>query len=117
MMLGDGTWRGARILSRPSIELMTSDHLTPAQKAISPFFPGFWETWGWGLGMGVVTARHDIGDVPGRFGWDGAFGTSWHIDPMNGLVGIFLTQRRPDRMMLPEFVLDFWTAGYQLIED
>jgi len=117
MMLGGGAWRGERILSRPSIELMTMDHLTPEQKTISPFFPGTWETRGWGLGMGVITARHDIGDVPGRFGWDGAFGTSWHVDPANGLVGTFLTQRRPDRLALPDFVLDFWTSAYQLIED
>ena len=117
MMLGAGSWREKRILSRPTIELMTRDHLTPAQKAISPFFPGFWETYGWGLGMGVITGRHDIGDVPGRFGWDGAFGTSWHVDPANGLVGIFLAQRRPDRLALPDFLLDFWTSAYQLIED
>jgi CubicO group peptidase (beta-lactamase class C family) len=96
---------------------MTTDHLTARQKAISPFFPGFWETYGWGLGMGVITARNTIADVPGRFGWDGAFGTSWHVDPANGLVGIFLTQRRPDRLALPDFLLDFWTSTYQLIED
>jgi len=117
MMLGDSAGRGERILSRPSIELMTMDHLTPGQKAISPFFPGFWETRGWGFGTGVITGRHDIGDVPGRFGWDGAFGTSWHVDPANGLVGVFLTQRRPDRLALPDFVLDFWTSAYQLLED
>jgi CubicO group peptidase (beta-lactamase class C family) len=117
MMLGAGSWREERILSRPTIELMTTDHLTARQKAISPFFPGFWETYGWGLGMGVITARNTIADVPGRFGWDGAFGTSWHVDPANGLVGIFLTQRRPDRLALPDFLLDFWTSTYQLIED
>jgi CubicO group peptidase (beta-lactamase class C family) len=117
MMLGAGSWREERILSRPTIELMTQDHVTAEQKAISPFFPAFWETWGWGLGLGVITARHDIGDVPGRFGWDGVFGTSWHVDPANGLVGIFLTQRRPDRLVIPDFLRDFWTATYQLIDD
>jgi CubicO group peptidase (beta-lactamase class C family) len=109
--------RGERILSRPSIDLMTLDHLTAEQKAISPFFEGFWETYGWGLGMGVVTARRDIAGVPGRFGWDGAFGTSWHVDPANELVGVFLTQRRPDRLAFPSFVQDFWTSAYQLVEE
>jgi CubicO group peptidase (beta-lactamase class C family) len=117
MMLGSGTWRGERILSRPSIELMTMDHLTPGQKALSPFFGNFWETRGWGFGMAVITARHDIADVPGRFGWDGAFGTSWHVDPANGLVGVFMTQRRPERLALPDYVQDFWTSAYQLLED
>ena len=45
---------GERILSRPAIELMTRDHLTPEQKAASPFFENFWDTYGWGFGLGVV---------------------------------------------------------------
>jgi CubicO group peptidase (beta-lactamase class C family) len=117
MMLVNGTYGGERILSRPSIELMTMDHLTPDQKAVSPFFENFWDTYGWGLGLGVVTARNDIADVPGRFGWDGAFGTSWHVDPKEELVGVFMTQRRPDRLALAPFVRDFWTSAYQLIDD
>jgi CubicO group peptidase (beta-lactamase class C family) len=107
---------GERILSRPAIQLMTMDHLTPEQKAVSPFFEHFWDTRGWGLGMGVITARNDIGDAPGRFGWDGAFGTSWHADPREGLVGVLMTQRRPDRLAISPVALDFWTSAYQLIE-
>jgi len=107
---------GERILSRPAIQLMTMDHLTPEQKGISPFFEHFWDTRGWGLAMGVITARSDIGDAPGRFGWDGAFGTSWHVDPKEGLVGVLMTQRRPDRLAISPVALDFWTSAYQLIE-
>jgi CubicO group peptidase (beta-lactamase class C family) len=114
MMLLNGG--GPRILSRPTIQLMTTDHLTPDQKASSPFFDHFWDCRGWGLGMGVITTRSDIADVPGRFGWDGAFGTSWHVDPKEGLVGVFMTQRRPDRLALSPLALDFWTSAYQLIE-
>jgi CubicO group peptidase (beta-lactamase class C family) len=117
MMLGNGADGGERILSRPSIELMTMDHLTPEQKAASPFFEHFWETRGWGFGLGIVTARNDLADVPGRFGWDGAFGTSWYVDPKEELVGVLMTQRRPDRLALPPVVLDFWTSAYQLIDD
>jgi len=115
MMLVNGG--GQRILSRPSIELMTMDHLTPEQKAASPFFEHFWESRGWGFGLGIVTARNDLADVPGRFGWDGAFGTSWYIDPKEELVGVLMTQRRPDRLALPPVTLDFWTSAYQLIDD
>ena len=109
--------RGERILSRPAIELMTTDQLTPAQKAISPFFPRFWDAHGWGLGLAIVTARDDLADVPGRFGWDGAFGTSFWMDPKEELVGVLLTQRRPDQLALPPVVRDFWTSVYQLIAD
>jgi CubicO group peptidase (beta-lactamase class C family) len=115
MMLGHG--EGERILSRPAIELMTTDQLTAEQKAVSPFFENFWDTYGWGLGLGVVTARNDLADVPGRFGWDGAFGTSWWVDPKEELVGVLMTQRRPDRLALPPVVRDFWTSAYQLIVD
>jgi CubicO group peptidase (beta-lactamase class C family) len=115
MMLVNGG--GERILSRPSIELMTMDHLTPEQKAASPFFEGFWDSRGWGLGMSVVTARRDVADGPGRFGWDGAFGTSWYVDPVEELVGVLMVQRRPDRLGLPPVTFDFWTSAYQLIED
>jgi CubicO group peptidase (beta-lactamase class C family) len=116
MMLGNGAAGGEHILSRPAIELMTMDHLTPGQKAVSPFFEHFWETRGWGLGLGIVTARNDLADAPGRFGWDGAFGTSWYVDPKEELVGVLMTQRRPDRLALPPVVLDFWTSAYQLID-
>ncbi len=117
MMLGSDAARGERVLSRPAIELMTTDHLTAEQKAISPFFEHFWDTRGWGLGLGIITVRHDLGDAPGRFGWDGAFGTSWHVDPKEGLVGVLMTQRRPDRLALPPVVVDFWNSAYQLIVD
>ena len=116
MMLGQRTTSGERILSRPAIELMTMDHLSSKEKAVSPFFEHFWEGHGWGLGLGVVTARHDVPDVPGRFGWDGAFGTSCWIDPKEELVGVLMTQRRPDELALPPVIRDFWTSVYQLID-
>ena len=117
MMLHQGACGRERILSRPSVELMTQDHLTPAQKAASPFFPGFWDNHGWGLGLGINTAHHDLGAMPGSFGWDGAFGTSWFVDPREQLVGVLMIQRRPDALDIPAITHDFWTSVYQLIDD
>lgn len=117
MMLSQGACGGERILSRPSVELMTMDHLTPEQKAASPFFPDFWTDRGWGFGLGVATRRCDVAGGPGRFGWDGAFGTSWFVDPKEEMVGILMTQRRPDQLSIPRLTLDFWTSAYQLIDD
>jgi CubicO group peptidase (beta-lactamase class C family) len=117
MMLNKGAHGRERILSRATVEVMTMDHLTPEQKARSPFFPGFWEECGWGLGLGVVTTRREIARLPGCFGWDGAFGTSWWVDPREQLVGVFLTQRRPDVLAIPTSILDFWTSAYQLIDE
>jgi CubicO group peptidase (beta-lactamase class C family) len=41
-----GSHHGERVLSRPSVTLMTSDQLTPAQKAVSGFWPGYFDTVG-----------------------------------------------------------------------
>lgn len=118
MMLDHGAHGRDRILSRRSVELMTTDHITAGQKAASPFFPDFWSERGWGMGMSVIVSpRADLASVPGRFGWDGAFGTSWYVDPREELIGVFMTQRRPDVLAFPEFINDFWTSAYQLIDD
>ena len=116
MMLGQNGGRD-RILSRPTIELMTMDHLTPEQKAASPFFPSFWDAYGWGLGLAVIARRHELGRGPGCFGWDGTFGTSWWIDPVEDIVGVLMSQRVPDTMAMPPIVGDFWTSVYQSIVD
>ncbi|HEX2807054.1 MAG TPA: serine hydrolase domain-containing protein, partial [Kineosporiaceae bacterium] len=80
MMLGKGTLGDRRILSRPSVELMTTDQLTARQKAATAWIPGYFEGHGWGFGMAVVTRRADLMSV-GSFGWDGGLGTSWYCDP------------------------------------
>lgn len=93
MLLACGRHGARRILSRPLVEQMTRDQITPEQKANSPFFPGFWDTTGWGFGVGVVTQPDHLSAVPGRYGWEGGFGTSLNIDPKQDLITIFLSQR------------------------
>src|SRR5437764_4950886 len=92
MMLSQGKHGKERLLSRLSVELMTTDQLTPEQKAVSGLFPGFFDSQGWGLGVCVVTRRDDISAVPGRYGWDGGLGTSWYSDPREEVVIILMTQ-------------------------
>ena len=58
---------------------MTTDHLTPEQKAEAPLF--FGDGSGWGFGVGVVARRDDVSATPGRFGWAGGYGTSGYSDP------------------------------------
>ena len=47
---------------------------------------------------------------PGRFGWDGGYGTSWYSDPNAQLTGILLTQRVMDSPTPPAVFSDFWTT-------
>lgn len=107
---------GGRILSRPSVELMTTDQLTPAQKAVSGLLPGAWSNLGWGFGVSVVTGRDGVAAVPGRFGWDGGLGTAWATDPAEEMVAVLLTQRAQFPLFSPVY-LDFWTLAYQAIDD
>ena len=118
MLLDNGSYRGERILSRASVELMTRDQLTAQHKAASPFFPGFWDTFGWGMGLGVVTEPRYVGLHPGCFGW-GACTTSMWIDPHEDLIGILMTQHLPSWMDMkaPDIIGDFWTSVYQAIDD
>ena len=115
MMLNGGRLGSERILSRPSVELMTSDQLTPDEKLGSELLLGAGR--GWGFGLSVFTARDDLAHVPGRYGWDGGYGTSWYSDPREQMTGILLTQRMMDSPQpLPVFT-DFWTLAYQAIDD
>jgi CubicO group peptidase (beta-lactamase class C family) len=117
MMLDRGRYGSTRILSRPSVEAMTTDQLTPEQKAGSGLYPGQWDGRGWGFGVAVVTRRDDVAAVPGRYGWDGGLGTSWFSDPTEDMVGILMTQRAWGSPSPPAICLDFWTSAYQAIDD
>lgn len=115
MLLSQGRYGADRILSRPSVELMTTDQLTDEQKAENVVF--FGGVSGWGLGVNVVTRRNDLSAVPGRFGWNGGTGTSFYVDPAEELIGILLTQRAMTSPVPPAVFRDFWTSAYQAIED
>ncbi len=117
MMLSQGKHESSRILSRPSVETMTTDQLTPEQKAMSGLVPGYFDSHGWGFGVSVVTRRDDVAAVPGRFGWDGGLGTSWYSDPREDMVTILMTQRAWTSPSPPDVCLDFWTLAYQTIDD
>ncbi len=108
MMLNKGEHGGERVLSRLSVETMTTDQLTSEQKAASDFVRGYFD---------MVTRRDDVAAVPGRFGWDGGLGTSWYSDPREDMVGILMTQRAWTSPNPPDVCLDFWTSAYRAIDD
>ncbi len=117
MMLNKGKHGSERILSRPSVELMTTDQLTPEQKAVSGLVPGYFLSHGWGFGVSMVTRRDEVAGSVGKFGWDGGLGTSWYSDPGEDMVTILMTQRAWTSPSPPNVCLDFWTSTYQAIDD
>ncbi|MGC2659071.1 MAG: serine hydrolase domain-containing protein [Bryobacteraceae bacterium] len=117
LLLDKGKCKGGRILSRASVELMTADHLTSAQKIVSGLTPGDFDNRGWGFGVSVVTQRDDVASSVGQFGWNGGLGTSWFADPNEGLTGLLLTQRAWTSPVPPKASLDFATTAYSAIDD
>jgi len=89
LLLNKGVHGGGRLLSDQSVRLMTTNHLTPEQMAgAGPLLGGL----GWGFGMAVATAPDEVSPIPGRYGWDGGYGTSWFNDPNRNIVAIAMTQ-------------------------
>lgn len=92
---------GRDLLSRESVRLMTTDHLTEAQRRAGALFL---DGQGWGFGGSVdVTARS------GRYGWVGGTGTSAHVVPTTGEVAILLTQVAMDGPTAPALLREFWS--------
>ncbi|MEV6822247.1 serine hydrolase domain-containing protein [Nocardiopsis dassonvillei] len=124
MLLNQGMHGSERILSRPAVQLMTTNRLTPAQQAARNTMAtenvhvsfGQGQHGGWGFGMAVRTYRGDYAPV-GQFGWDGGAGTSAYADPENRLTGIVLTQVGMSVSDSARLIHDFWTTLYQAIDD
>jgi len=76
---------GNPVLSAESVRAMTTDQLTPEQKAHGGLGPDFFTGQSWSYCQAVEDS--------GAFGWNGGFGTSWLVDPVRDLVVILLTQR------------------------
>lgn len=117
MLLGGGTSGGERVLSPASVELMTGDRLTPAQKAGASLVGNWFDSHGWGFGVGVVTRRDDLTGNVGAYGWDGGLGSSWLCDPADDLVTIVLTQAAFSSPDPPRVIQDFRTLAYQALEN
>jgi CubicO group peptidase (beta-lactamase class C family) len=108
MLVGGGSLDGRRVLSEESVRMMTTDHLTAAQRAGNEIFLG--EHGGWGFGMSAPAAGTTSQPMPYGFGWDGGSGTTWRTDAERGVTGVLLTQRQVMSPEPPPLYQDFWTG-------
>lgn len=95
MLLHGGTLDGVRILGRKTVDLISTDHLTPEQRKGDS-----WDTqrgYGYGLGVRVMTNPElaGINGSVGEWGWDGAFGNWFCVDPKENLTCVYLTTNLP----------------------
>lgn len=105
MLLAGGTFEGRRLLSPAAVRQMTTDQLTaPQREAGRPFLDG----QGWGFGGSVDVEQTAPWNVPGRYGWVGATGTSLHLTPATGTVVVVLSQRELTSPKPPALMRDVW---------
>ena len=97
MLAGGGAWNGVRLLSPHTVNLMRSNHIQHQQS------DDLYGVDAFGLGVGIVldpaTNKGELGGA-GSYGWGGAAGTSFWIDPENDVVGIFMVQSIPHQTTL-----------------
>ena len=109
MMENKGELNGARILAPSTVHLMTINHLHP-------------DLWfrageGFGLGFDVVVDEGRCG-FPGslsQFGWGGAYGSTYWVDPKEELVVVYMTQLRPGSIVRDQ--LELRALIYQAMVD
>jgi CubicO group peptidase (beta-lactamase class C family) len=96
MMLNGGQLDGTRVLSRTTVNLMTSDHL--GMRISAPFSPGelLLGTPGYTFGLGfAVRQGNGVAGVPGSAGefmWGGYAGTYFWVDPKEEIAAVYMTQ-------------------------
>lgn len=111
LLAAGGVVGGRRLLSEASVSALTTDALTSENKAFGALVPGFFEQYGWGFGMAVVTARKDeLGRSKGSYGWDGGLGSTWYNDPVTKTTAVLFTQRAWSNPSPPPAFRDFWRA-------
>lgn len=113
MLLNGGQMNGVRLLSRKTVELMTSvatGDLDLRNYAGDQVLKGY----GFGLGVRVRRSTGDNGWMGsiGDYGWAGALGTYFWIDPKEQLVGIVMIQTRNTRLRM-----EYPNLVYQAVSD
>jgi CubicO group peptidase (beta-lactamase class C family) len=96
MLLGRGEADGVRLLKPETVALMARNRLTAAQRAILVRDQPHWVGEGFGLGVGIdidaqKRTRYGVSSNV-AYGWHGAFGTWFRVDPKENLILIYLAQ-------------------------
>jgi CubicO group peptidase (beta-lactamase class C family) len=99
MLSSGGQWNGKRLLSPKTVELMSSVFVPDT-------LPGRTRGRGYGLSVEVVIDPVAAGRrvSKGSFGWSGAYGTYFWVDPQEKLIGVMMVQTdNPDRQVDRDF--------------
>ena len=107
MLLKNGVYNGKRILSRRTVELITSNQIGDIDLGRNKF----------GLGFEITTKEGQavLGISEGSFAWGGYFGTTYWADPKERLVCLLFVQQSP--LSHGEIGNKFQALVYQALDD
>ncbi|MFD2933109.1 serine hydrolase domain-containing protein [Spirosoma flavum] len=88
MMLNGGEYGGKRFLSPTTVRLITTNQIGDLNQGINKFGLGF------SLTSEKSAARLSVSQ--GSFDWGGFFGTTYWVDPKEGIVALIYTQKVPN---------------------
>ncbi|MEM6806057.1 MAG: serine hydrolase domain-containing protein [Bacteroidota bacterium] len=108
-LVNGGTYKGKRILSRKTIEVMTSDQLIKQNEKGTGYSKDPGMTYGLGFQLKTGPASSLGHKSPGTYEWGGVFNTKFFIDPAEELTFVGMTQ------VLPFTRPDFWDRMYAII--
>lgn len=81
MLLNKGVINGNRIISEKAVKLISTAQVPES------IMPG---NERWGLGVRVITSENYRFLPVGAFGWSGAYGTHFWIDPVNSIAAVYM---------------------------
>lgn len=110
MLANGGEFKGKRLLSPRTVHLMTINHLESNMEFGRSGL-------GFGLGFEVVQDQGKRGTYgsPGQFGWGGAYGSTFWVDPAEELIVLYFTQVRPGSIVKDQ--LELRALIYQALVD
>ena len=96
MLLNGGELNGVRLISPKTLELMTGDHTKNTPYAGGPIvLPARGTAFGLGFSVTTDLAATELLGSNGGFGWGGAAGTYFRIDPKEDLALLMMIQVMP----------------------
>lgn len=113
MLLADGAHGGRQLLKPESVAAMMTDHLTEAQKRLSPAPEGFWQERGWGMGATVYARSVAQGPNAGSYSWFGGDGPHFLIDRKRGSAIILMIPRAVRSQSGTQLGYEFELATYR----
>ena len=96
MLLQNGKYKNERILSRKTIELISSNHCD--LDILEPSFFNHMRGYGYGLGVRTMLnpAIAGLNGTVGEWAWDGLMGTYYLVDPKEDMIALFFIQLMSD---------------------